>query len=66
VKLLNFQLNFDVKAHQKKKKALVDNIIVELGLQKCENTIIGGFFTKGVSGGEKKRTSIAVDLVTNP
>jgi len=37
-----------------------------MGLTKCQDTYIGGTFTKGVSGGEKKRTAIAIDMVANP
>ena len=44
----------------------VDNIIEELRLKKCENTKIGGPLVKGVSGGERKRTSIGVELITDP
>jgi ABC-type multidrug transport system ATPase subunit len=44
----------------------VDKIIKELNLQKCQNTKIGGELFKGVSGGERKRTSIGVELITNP
>lgn len=44
----------------------VDKIIRELNLKKCENTKIGGELFKGVSGGERKRTSIGVELITNP
>ena len=35
-------------------------------LTKCENTKIGGEVIKGVSGGERKRCSIGVELITNP
>jgi len=37
-----------------------------LGLEKCKDVFIGGTMLKGLSGGEKKRTSIGIELVTNP
>ncbi|XP_065649409.1 uncharacterized protein LOC101239819 isoform X2 [Hydra vulgaris] len=49
------------------KLAIVDQVIDDLGLRKCENTVIGGdYYTHGCSGGERKRCSIAVELITNP
>ncbi|XP_047128931.1 uncharacterized protein LOC105849169 isoform X1 [Hydra vulgaris] len=49
------------------KLTIVDKVIDDLGLRKCENTVLGGdFYTKGCSGGERKRCSIAVELITNP
>jgi ABC-type multidrug transport system ATPase subunit len=44
----------------------VNDIITELRLQKCAHTRIGGSLVKGVSGGERKRTSIGVELITDP
>jgi ATP-binding cassette subfamily G (WHITE) protein 2 len=44
----------------------VNDVITELRLQKCQNTRIGGELIKGVSGGERKRTSIGVELITDP
>ena len=44
----------------------VDEIVKELRLNKCQNTKIGGPLVKGVSGGERKRTSISVELITDP
>lgn len=35
-------------------------------MEKCQDTLIGGPLIKGISGGERKRTSIAVDFVTDP
>jgi ABC-type multidrug transport system ATPase subunit len=35
-------------------------------LDHAKHTFIGGHFTKGVSGGERKRTSIAFELVCEP
>lgn len=44
----------------------VKTLIARLGLEKCKDTIVGGFYLKGLSGGERKRTSIGYELVTNP
>lgn len=44
----------------------VNEILEDLKLTKCENTKIGGAVIKGVSGGERKRCSIGVELITNP
>ena len=41
-------------------------LIDELGLQKCADIPIGGGFVKGISGGERKRTSIGIELLTDP
>jgi ABC-type multidrug transport system ATPase subunit len=45
---------------------LVNNCIQELGLTSCCDTIIGGKFKKGISGGEKRRVSIGIELVASP
>jgi len=44
------------------KKQRVETVIQALGLSTCKDTIIGGFFRKGVSGGERKRTSVAHEV----
>ena len=47
-------------------KERVEKIIKELALVKCRKTLIGGGLVKGLSGGERKRTSIGVELITDP
>ena len=47
-------------------ESLVDEYIDKLGLTTCADNIIGGGLKKGISGGQKKRTSIGIDLVTDP
>jgi ABC-type multidrug transport system ATPase subunit len=42
---------------------LVDAMLSELGLESCADTIVGGPLIKGISGGERKRTSVGVELV---
>ena len=50
----------------KEKFKRVNELIKEFGLTKARNTIIGGPFRRGVSGGERKRTNIANEMVMNP
>ncbi|CAL5870213.1 uncharacterized protein PFLUO_LOCUS4448 [Penicillium psychrofluorescens] len=51
---------------QKERHAIVEQVILELGLKECANTRIGTTAHKGCSGGEKRRTSIGVQLLANP
>jgi len=44
----------------------VDSILEDLKLVKAAETKIGGPLVKGISGGERKRTSIGVELITDP
>ncbi|KAH6835438.1 ABC-2 type transporter family protein [Perilla frutescens var. hirtella] len=41
-------------------------VISQLGLSRCRNSIIGGPFLRGVSGGERKRVSIGQEMLINP
>lgn len=59
------RLPSSVSISEKIKK--VDQVIDELGLTKCKYTKIGvPGFSKGISGGERKRLSIAIELLTGP
>ncbi|XP_058071278.1 ABC transporter G family member 9-like [Magnolia sinica] len=42
------------------------SVMNQLGLTKCKNSIIGGPFLRGVSGGERKRVSIGQEMLINP
>ncbi|KAI3464393.1 hypothetical protein Pfo_021056 [Paulownia fortunei] len=48
------------------KIAVAESVISELGLSKCEDTIIGNSFIRGISGGERKRVSIAHEMLVDP
>jgi ABC-type multidrug transport system ATPase subunit len=41
-------------------------LIEDLGLQSASDTICGSVLKKTISGGERKRTAIGVELITDP
>jgi len=41
-------------------------MLKRLGITNCADTMIGSALIKGVSGGERKRTSIGYELISNP
>mmetsp|Transcript_31992 Transcript_31992/g.44608 ORF Transcript_31992/g.44608 Transcript_31992/m.44608 type:complete len:659 (+) Transcript_31992:118-2094(+) len=43
-----------------------DKIMKLLGIEKCADSIVGTMFQRGISGGERKRLNIAVQLITWP
>lgn len=48
------------------KAARVDAIIAQLGLAGAANTYVGNAIVRGVSGGERKRVNIAIEVLSNP
>ncbi|XP_056616402.1 broad substrate specificity ATP-binding cassette transporter ABCG2-like isoform X1 [Triplophysa dalaica] len=48
------------------KEMRVNSVIQELSLKDCADTKIGTLYLRGVSGGEKKRCSIGMELITFP
>ncbi|XP_029799169.1 ATP-binding cassette sub-family G member 2 isoform X2 [Suricata suricatta] len=48
------------------KNTRINRVIQELGLDKVADSKVGTQFIRGVSGGERKRTSIGMELITDP
>ncbi|CAE7848508.1 ABCG2 [Symbiodinium sp. KB8] len=46
--------------------AIVNRVLRELNLRKIADSRIGGWRHRGISGGERKRVSIGMELVANP
>ena len=44
----------------------IEEVINKMGLNECRNIIVGDSRTKGISGGEKKRLCVAIELLTDP
>uniref|UniRef100_A0A0P6HCD3 Protein white n=1 Tax=Daphnia magna TaxID=35525 RepID=A0A0P6HCD3_9CRUS len=67
---LQFQalLRMDKYLTYSERMTRVGQVIHELGLTKCENTMIGNpeRGIKGISGGERKRLAFASEVLTNP
>ena len=45
---------------------LVSKLLTELGLEQCADVYCGGALLKGISGGQMKRVSVGVELITDP
>jgi ABC-type multidrug transport system ATPase subunit len=43
-----------------------EEVLMKLGLKDCADNLIGSDLIKGISGGEKRRVSIAVQILTDP
>ncbi|EOD49342.1 putative abc transporter protein [Neofusicoccum parvum UCRNP2] len=59
-------LRLPASVSKEERRRVVDEVILELGLKEAADTRIGNSVHKGCSGGEKRRTSIGVQLLANP
>ncbi|KAI1317208.1 hypothetical protein EDD11_008900 [Mortierella claussenii] len=60
------QLRMDSSISKTDKYAKVEDIIDLLGLRECADVIVGNTAVKGISGGQRRRVSIGIQLVTEP
>ncbi|KAL8132159.1 ABC transporter G family member 22-like isoform X1 [Apium graveolens] len=51
---------------KQEKEERAANVISELGLERCQDSMIGGSYVRGISGGEKKRVCIGNEIIMNP
>lgn len=61
-----FVANLRVKGTKVEKRELVKKIVSELNLDQAADIKIGMSSLKGISGGERKRVSIGIELITDP
>ncbi|KAI3518282.1 hypothetical protein L1887_06828 [Cichorium endivia] len=47
-------------------KDIIEGTIMEMGLEDCSDRLIGNWHLRGISGGEKKRLSIALEILVRP
>ena len=63
---LTFAARLKLKMSEAEQDERVNQLINDLGLQDCADTRVGDERKKFISGGERKRTSIGVELITDP
>jgi ABC-type multidrug transport system ATPase subunit len=61
-------LKLPITMTRKEKEARVDSVLEELGLTECQHVRIGDELLgmKGVSGGQRRRVSIGIELIKDP
>ncbi|BBN02381.1 ATP-binding cassette, subfamily G (WHITE), member 2 [Marchantia polymorpha subsp. ruderalis] len=60
------QLRFHKSIEEQERKDLIKAAATDVGLLDCLHTIIGNWHKRGLSGGEKRRVSIAIELLKRP
>lgn len=63
---LEFAANLKLDVSDEEKKERIQFIVKKFKLERCLDTVVGGNLLKGISGGERKRTSVAFELISNP
>ena len=43
-----------------------ESVLLKMGLRDCADNLVGSEMVKGISGGEKRRTTIAIQILTDP
>lgn len=64
--LFSANLRLPESVTSQEKENIVDSVLAELGLEHIADSRIGGGGVRGISGGEKRRVSIGMELVTSP
>lgn len=60
------QLALPSTVTKEQRKRRIDDLLMAFGLQRQRDTLIGSPLRKGVSGGQKRRVSVASQLITGP
>ena len=65
--LFSFSANINSSnIDQEELEKTVQSTIDMMGLRACSEQLIGGWLLPGISGGERKRTSIGYEMITKP
>lgn len=64
--VLTFSLNMTSNEPAAVKAKKIKDTLQQLNLEKCADSRIGNFESKGISGGEKRRLSMAMEFINDP
>jgi ATP-binding cassette subfamily G (WHITE) protein 2 len=64
--LFSANLRLPKTVSEREKNDRVSRVIADLGLESCADTRMGTELLRGVSGGEKKRTCIGMEMILSP
>ncbi|KAF4126202.1 ABC-type branched-chain amino acid transport system, ATPase component [Geosmithia morbida] len=51
---------------KEEKNRRAEEVLMKMGLKDCADNLVGNEMVKGISGGEKRRVSIAIQVLTDP
>ncbi|KAG8646647.1 ABC transporter G family member 15 [Manihot esculenta] len=60
------KLRLPAKYTKNEIKTVVEDTMMKMGLQDCADKKIGNWHLRGISGGEKRRLSISLEILTQP
>eukprot|EP00929_Paragymnodinium_shiwhaense_P091301 TRINITY_DN51308_c0_g2_i1.p1 TRINITY_DN51308_c0_g2~~TRINITY_DN51308_c0_g2_i1.p1 ORF type:complete len:656 (+),score=104.14 TRINITY_DN51308_c0_g2_i1:25-1992(+) len=63
---MQYMADFCLSLQREEREAIVNEMIEKMGLKSCENTRVGNHLVSGLSGGEKRRLSIATAMMKSP
>ena len=65
---LRFAAGLRLPSHMSKEEKYhrAEDVLLKMGLKDCADNLVGNDLIKGISGGEKRRVSIAVQVLTDP
>ena len=65
IETIMFAAEMRLRVGKEEKRERVEEILEELELQHIGNSKVGNILNRGISGGERKRTSIGIELISN-
>lgn len=65
---LHFAAGLRLPTHLTKQEKIrrAESVMLKLGLRDCADNLVGSDLVKGISGGEKRRVTIAIQILTEP
>ncbi|KAJ8599909.1 hypothetical protein CTAYLR_002837 [Chrysophaeum taylorii] len=64
--LLEFSASTRLPLGRRERRLVVRDVLSALGLQKVKHSVVGDAVKRGISGGQRKRCNLAMELVADP